>query len=144
MTNYTSSSGWYSLSLPGDWTAERNGNLVTFYHPNAVSEGWGGALQLSAFSVPEHAEVDLATEFTKYLQGKISGITNQDIQSEKTGEYETASFGFFGKEDGRYWVFWMLSKTPRLILASYNCPADSAGKEKADVESIIASLNIQA
>lgn len=135
---YTSASGWYSLTLPTDWIAEKQGNLTTIYEASSAATG---ALQVSAFQVPEGQHIDLATQFSEYLKDKVDSITPDDVRAEEQRGKQVASFGFFDKEE-RYWVFWMFNKAPKLILISYNCAASHAAAQKSAIESIVGSLEI--
>lgn len=144
---YISDSGWYSLSHPPTWQAERRDQWLILHAPQEEARLSFHCVQLVREPGMPAAQVDLASLLS--LGTGLSKSAQLDLSYEHTGlEGPAGQFaGFFGgvKEDQWRWTQIWLIRHESLLLSVLFCQAGERDPEREILARLIlASLRLAA
>ena len=133
MRKYRSSSRYYELCIPDNWSYTEEGNIVSFNN-----EVCGvGAFQVSSYLIDKDQNIDVASELSNMLSDKI-GVPKQDILPKISVTNNLAHFYFIDGE--KYWEYYILFKNGKLLFITYNCQQTDNLVEKSIIDKIIHSI----
>lgn len=129
MKTYSSKEANLSFVYPDNWTVEQERNLISVFD----NEHGVGALQFSFYPVRTTENIGLEYELEEYIikrHGSAEVIRNNDFVFSNS----------IKDARNKYWRYWLFLRVNFLILVSYNCQKDDAGKEDEVVNQIITSI----
>ncbi|HVW16323.1 MAG TPA: hypothetical protein VHB54_20995 [Mucilaginibacter sp.] len=131
--NYTSSSNYYSLNIPDDWTIEEAEATISIYNEK---DGFG-VINITSYQIPENYFFRAHDELLEFVGGDIN---NEKLNLCKITDMDVASFEQIVQNT--YWLYYIFYRKNKALFVTYNCNIDDMNNEKSLVDSIIGSLQI--
>lgn len=132
---FISRTGWYSFAYPAHWSVDENEDSVAAFDP----ENGVGAVHISAYQTP--AEVDSKAELLEQLSDSVPAFDPQQVRTNVSGSKNVSSFNY--RDGGNFHQIWFIGDGHYLLLANYICDSKDVGRELAQVEDIIGSVEVE-
>jgi len=136
--------GWYRLEIPEGWEIDEDESPVAIYHPEGA-----GALQVTAETprpLPPGGKIDVFLMLRAFL--KQTGVDFDETLARRSTErgLDRAFYEYDADspEDGRIvWRSWMVTNHDIVVFLTYACREEDQEADRAAIDGIVASLQLE-
>lgn len=124
----------YTLKIPSKWEFSTSDKSVSLYNPDGV-----GAITLSSYSITPNTTTGPASEILKKFTAQPDAVLHTE------GDMDVAEIEYNEKVDDttRYQLVFVISNGRQVIIANYNCNADSINpREVREAQNIMQSIEL--